>query len=73
MPIDMLKAVNAAASAVTSVTPAGAGAGKALKTGNPGSSFADVTGAIADRVTIGEDGMGEFRCNGGAVSVWVQQ
>ena len=46
---------------------------KRMLVGRPGSSFADVTGAIADRVTIGADGMGEFRCNGGSASVWVQQ
>ena len=50
MPIDMLKAMNAAASAVTSVTPAGAGAGKALKAGNPGSSFADTLGKLVKSV-----------------------
>ena len=48
MPIDMLKAVNAAASAVTSVKPAGAG--QVLKTGNPGSSFADTLGKLVKSV-----------------------
>ena len=54
------------------MTDGGAGS-KRMLVGRPGSSFADVTGAIADRVTIGADGFGEFRCNDGSVSVWVQQ
>jgi flagellar hook-basal body complex protein FliE len=48
MPIDMLKAVNAAASAVSSVKPAAAG--NTLKTGNPGSSFADTLGKLVKNV-----------------------
>ena len=50
MPIDMLKALNAAASAVSSVAGTGADAGKALKTGNPGSSFADTLGKLVKSV-----------------------
>jgi flagellar hook-basal body complex protein FliE len=50
MAIDMLKAVNAAAGAVTSVTPAGAGAAKTLKAGNAGSSFADTLGNLVKSV-----------------------
>src|SRR2546428_11536131 len=50
MPIDMLKALNAAASAVSSVAGTGADAGKAIKTGNPGSSFADTLGKLVKSV-----------------------
>jgi flagellar hook-basal body complex protein FliE len=50
MPIDMLKAVTAAANAVTSVTPAAGGAAKTLKAGNPGSSFADTLGKLVKSV-----------------------
>jgi flagellar hook-basal body complex protein FliE len=47
MPIDMLKAVNAAASAVTSVKPGAAG--NTLKA-DPGSSFADTLGKLVKSV-----------------------
>jgi flagellar hook-basal body complex protein FliE len=46
----MLKALNAAASAVSSVAGTGADAGKALKTGNPGGSFADTLGKLVKSV-----------------------
>jgi flagellar hook-basal body complex protein FliE len=50
MPIDMLKAVTAAANAVSPVTPAAGGAAKTLKAGNPGSSFADTLGKLVKSV-----------------------
>ena len=50
MPIDMLKAMSAAANAVSSVTPAAGGAAKTLKVGNTGSSFADTLGKLVKSV-----------------------
>jgi len=37
-----------------------------------GTTFRDVTGHVEGVVTVNADGFGEFRCNGGSVSVWVQ-
>ena len=39
----------------------------------PNTGFVDCTGHITDSVTTGNDGWGDFRCNGGSVSVWVPQ
>jgi flagellar hook-basal body complex protein FliE len=50
MPIDMLKAVSAAANAVSSVTPAAGGAANTLKVGTAGSSFADTLGKLVKSV-----------------------
>jgi alpha-amylase len=36
-------------------------------------TFTDLTGNIIDLITSGDDGYGDFRCNGGSVSVWVEQ
>jgi alpha-amylase len=51
----------------------GPGGTKRMAVDRPTAQFADVTGNIAETITTGADGWGEFRCNGGSVSVWVQQ
>ena len=38
----------------------------------PNSPFHDITGHVPEPVVTNQDGWGEFRCNGGSVSVWVQ-
>ncbi|MGM0508665.1 MAG: alpha-amylase domain-containing protein, partial [Fusobacteriota bacterium] len=38
---------------------------------NAGETFYDYTGNRSDTVTINSDGWGEFKTNGGSVSVWV--
>lgn len=45
---------------------------KWMNVGKPGAKFTDVTGHVKDVVQANADGWGEFRCNGGSVSVWVQ-
>jgi alpha-amylase len=35
--------------------------------------FFDLTGHITERICTNADGWGLFRCNGGSVSVWVQE
>ena len=50
------------------------GGTKCMGTRRPeGTRFRDVTGHVQDVVVVNADGYGEFRCNGGSVSVWVQE
>ena len=35
--------------------------------------FRDITGHVTQPVLTNEHGWGEFRCNGGSVSVWVEE
>jgi alpha-amylase len=46
---------------------------KWMEVGRANARFIDVTGHQREPVTTNEAGWGEFRCNGGSVSVWVQQ
>jgi alpha-amylase len=46
---------------------------KWMDVGRPGTVFRDLTGHIAEPITTNQDGWGEFRCQGGSVSVWVQE
>lgn len=46
---------------------------KHMEVGQPNCIYIDLTEHIKDPVTTNEDGWGEFRCNGGSVSVWVAQ
>ena len=39
---------------------------------NQGAVYADYTGNRLEKITISEDGSGEFPCNGGQVSVWIR-
>jgi alpha-amylase len=45
---------------------------KSMEVGKPNAKFIDITEHIQDPVVTNEDGWGEFRCNGGSVSVWVE-
>jgi alpha-amylase len=49
--------------------PAGS---KWMEVGKPHSKFIDITGHVKTTVQTNEHGWGEFVCNGGSVSVWVQ-
>jgi alpha-amylase len=49
--------------------PAGS---KWMEVGKPNAKFTDMTGHVKDPVYTNQAGWGEFRCNGGSVSVWVQ-
>ena len=46
---------------------------KWMEVGKPNARFADLTGHVREPVIANEGGWGEFRCNGGSVSVWVQE
>jgi alpha-amylase len=45
---------------------------KWMEVGKPQTKFIDITEHIKEPVYTNESGWGEFRCNGGSVSVWVQ-
>ncbi|MBD0336296.1 MAG: alpha-amylase [Cyanobacteria bacterium Co-bin13] len=49
----------------------GAEGTKWMEVGKPNSRFTDITGHISTPVDTNADGWGEFRCQGGSVSVWV--
>ena len=51
----------------------GAPGWKWMEVGQPNAKFKDITGRIADPVHTNEWGWGEFRCQGGSVSVWIQE
>jgi alpha-amylase len=51
----------------------GAGGSKWMEVGRPNATFRDLTEHIKDPVHTNEWGWGEFYCNGGSVSVWVQE
>jgi alpha-amylase len=46
---------------------------KSMEVRHPGATYIDITEHISEPVIVGDDGWGEFRCNGGSVSVWVPQ
>lgn len=46
---------------------------KWMEVGKPHAKFVDLTGHIQEPVSTNEWGWGEFRCQGGSVSVWVQE
>jgi alpha-amylase len=46
---------------------------KYMEVGQPNCTYIDVTEHIQDPVIANDEGWGEFRCNGGSVSVWVPQ
>jgi len=50
----------------------GPGGGKWMEVGRPNTTFYDLTGHIPDTITTNDHGWAEFRCNGGSVSVWVE-
>lgn len=45
---------------------------KWMEVGKPNTVFYDITEQVPEPVQTNADGWGEFRCNGGSVSVWVQ-
>ncbi len=46
---------------------------KWMDVGRPHMTFKDLTEHVKEPVVTNEQGWGEFRCNGGSVSVWIQQ
>ncbi|MEO1210227.1 MAG: alpha-amylase [Cyanobacteria bacterium J06638_20] len=46
---------------------------KWMEVGKPNTQFYDITGHIKQPIKTNEWGWGEFRCNGGSVSVWVEE
>lgn len=46
---------------------------KWMEVGKPNTVFYDITGHIEAPVYTNENGWGEFRCEGGSVSVWVEE
>lgn len=49
------------------------GGSKWMYTGKKNAKFKDYLGNRSDVITTNSDGWGEFKCNGGSVSVWVQE
>jgi len=50
-----------------------AGGSKWMEVGKPNTTFFDITEHIKEPVTTNNDGWGEFHCNGGSVSVWLEK
>lgn len=46
---------------------------KSMEVGQPNQAYIDITEHISEPVVTNDKGWGEFRCNGGSVSVWVPQ
>jgi len=44
---------------------------KYMETGNPDTTYIDLTKHVPDPIVTNKDGWGEFRCNARSVSVWV--
>lgn len=42
-------------------------------TEHAGEVWTDVLGWSTDKVTIAEDGWGDFKCPGGSVSIWTKE
>ncbi len=53
----------------------GPGASKWMEVGrrHAGAEFVDLLGHVPGSIRINQDGWGEFRCNGGSVSVWARK
>ena len=51
----------------------GEGGGKWMEIGHPNCTYIDITEHVKDPIVTNDDGWAEFRCNGGSVSVWVQE
>lgn len=51
----------------------GPGGSKWMEVGKPNATFYDITEHIKDPVQTNSDGWGEFRTEGGSVSVWVER
>ena len=46
---------------------------KYMEVGHPNCTYIDLTEHISEPVVTNEHGWGEFRCQGGSVSVWIPQ
>jgi alpha-amylase len=44
-----------------------------MEVGKRNTVFRDLTGGISEPITSNGDGWAEWRCNGGSVSVWVEE
>jgi alpha-amylase len=51
----------------------GPGGSKWMEVGKPNATFYDITESIKEPIQTNEHGWGEFRCNGGSVSVWLEK
>ncbi|MCU0532486.1 MAG: alpha-amylase [Hydrococcus sp. Prado102] len=51
----------------------GAEGSKWMEVGKPNAKFVDLTEHIREPIYTNDKGWGEFRCQGGSVSVWIQQ
>ncbi|MBW4657768.1 MAG: alpha-amylase [Drouetiella hepatica Uher 2000/2452] len=49
------------------------GGSKWMEVGKPNTAFYDLTEHVKESIYTNQDGWGEFRCNGGSVSVWVEK
>jgi alpha-amylase len=49
------------------------GGGKWMNVGHPNCIYLDITEHVPEPTITNDDGWAEFCCNGGSVSVWVQQ
>jgi alpha-amylase len=50
----------------------GPGGSKWMETGKPNQMYRDLTSHTLAPITTNKDGWGEFRCEGGSVSVWIE-
>ncbi|MGF1493569.1 MAG: alpha-amylase [Microcoleaceae cyanobacterium] len=51
----------------------GPGGSKWMEVTKPNATFRDLLGNVKEPIVTNEHGWGEFRCEGGSVSVWVQE
>jgi alpha-amylase len=51
----------------------GPGGSKWMEVGQPNTMFYDLTNQVKDPIQTNAEGWGEFHCNGGSASVWVQK
>ncbi len=59
-------------SGLAAVLSTGEAASLEMGVGRPGAEYYDLTGNVQERVKIDDQGNGQFRVNGGSVSVWVE-
>ncbi len=60
------------ASGLAAELSTGEAASLEMGVGRPGAEYYDLTGNVQERVKIDDQGNGQFRVNGGSVSVWVE-
>jgi alpha-amylase len=46
---------------------------KWMRVDRPSKQFVDITGHVKESILTNADGWGAFRCNGGSVSVWIEE